>query len=311
MLTVTGVGSLVINTNRLATPPTHRPRRYKLLRSQRGPADHLLPSAGIPGELRRLAHHACRNRRDLQQSGSLQRSFRPGTVSGTNGTTLTITGVGTVVVAANKAGSFDYAAATQATQSIVVNAAPQTISFPAPASPVTYPVSPVTLAATGGASGNPVVFSVVSGPGTVSGTNGTTLTITDSGTVVVAANQAGSANYTAAPQVTRTIVVNPPRVRFSSRPPQAARSPVRARPSSGHPLRVPHSMSSGWAPPGLAQVMCTTRLKRPQPPSPPGWSAAYPPTAHRSMRGCTRRSAEPGSTTTTPTRSRAPRFRRY
>jgi hypothetical protein len=50
-----------------------------------------------------------------------------------------------------------------------------------------------------------VTFSVVSGPGTVSGS---TLTITGTGTVVVAANQAGNANYTAATQVTHSIVVN-------------------------------------------------------------------------------------------------------
>ena len=86
----------------------------------------------------------------------------------------------------------------------------QNITFPAPASPVIYPASPITLSATGGASGNPVVFSVLSGPGTVSGTNGTTLTFTGTGTVVVAANQAGSALYAAAPQVTQSIVAIPP-----------------------------------------------------------------------------------------------------
>jgi N-acetylneuraminic acid mutarotase len=126
----------------------------------------------------------------------------PGTVSGS---TLTITGVGTVVVAANQAGNTNYAAATQVTQSIVVNQATQTITFTAPTSPVTYGVSPITLSATGGASGNAVVFSVVSGPGTISGS---TLTITGVGTVVVAANQAGNANYSVATQVTRSIVVN-------------------------------------------------------------------------------------------------------
>jgi len=133
----------------------------------------------------------------------------PGSVSGTNGTTLTITGVGTVVVGANQAGNANYAAASQVTQSILV-IEPQTITFGPPTSPVTYPVSPIALSATGGASGNPVVFSVVSGPGTVSGTNGTTLTITDAGTVVVAANQAGNADYAAAAQVTQSILVNPP-----------------------------------------------------------------------------------------------------
>jgi hypothetical protein len=47
-------------------------------------------------------------------------------VSGTNGTTLTITNAGTVVVAANQAGNTDYAPAAQVTQSIVVN--PSTIA---------------------------------------------------------------------------------------------------------------------------------------------------------------------------------------
>jgi hypothetical protein len=48
-----------------------------------------------------------------------------------------------------------------------------------------------------------VTFSVLSGPATVSGN---ILTITGAGTVVVAANQVGNANYSAAPQVTQTIV---------------------------------------------------------------------------------------------------------
>ncbi|WP_433971338.1 choice-of-anchor Q domain-containing protein [Tunturiibacter lichenicola] len=126
----------------------------------------------------------------------------PGTISGN---TLTITGIGTVVVAVNQTGNANYTAAPQVTQSVVVNQASQTITFTAPASPVTYGAAPITLSATGGASGNPVVFSVVSGPGS---TSGNTLTITGAGTVVVAANQTSNANYTAAPQVTRSIVVN-------------------------------------------------------------------------------------------------------
>jgi len=126
----------------------------------------------------------------------------PGTVSGS---TLTVTGVGTIVVAANQAGNTNYTAATQVTRSIVVNQATQTITFTAPTSPVTYGVSPITLVATGGASGNAVVFSIVSGPGTVTGS---TPTVTGVGTVVVAANQTGNTNYSAATQVTQSIVVN-------------------------------------------------------------------------------------------------------
>ncbi|MGD0732354.1 MAG: sugar-binding protein [Terracidiphilus sp.] len=128
-------------------------------------------------------------------------SSGPGTISGS---TLTVTGVGTIVVAANQAGNADYTAATQVTKSVVVTQATQTINFTAPTSPVTYPVSPITLQATA-SSGLAVTFSVSSGPGTVSGS---TLTVTGTGTIVVAANQAGNADYAAATQVTQSIVVN-------------------------------------------------------------------------------------------------------
>lgn len=85
-----------------------------------------------------------------------------------------------------------------------IDAASQTIAF-APSSPVTYGVTPITLSATGGGSGNPVTFSLVSGPGSLTGSM---LTITGAGTVVVTANQSGNANFTAAAQVTKSIVVN-------------------------------------------------------------------------------------------------------
>jgi sugar lactone lactonase YvrE len=86
----------------------------------------------------------------------------------------------------------------------------QTITFTQPASPVTYGVSPITLVATGGASGNAVTFSITSGAayGSLGGTNNSVLTITGAGTIVIAANQAGNTNYLAATQVTRTVVVN-------------------------------------------------------------------------------------------------------
>ena len=126
----------------------------------------------------------------------------PGTVSGN---TLTVTGVGIIVLAANQAGNTNYSAATQVTQIITVNQATQTISFTAPASPVTYGISPITLSASS-TSGLAITFNVVSGPGTI---NSSTLTITGVGTVVVAANQTGNTNYAAATQVTQSVVVNP------------------------------------------------------------------------------------------------------
>jgi hypothetical protein len=126
----------------------------------------------------------------------------PGTISGGK---LTVTGAGTIQIAANQLGNTNYVAATQVTQSVVVNQASQTIAFTAPASPVSFGVSPVALSATGGASGNAVVFSVVSGPGTISGS---TLTVIGAGTIQIAANQLGNTNYTAATQVTQSVVVN-------------------------------------------------------------------------------------------------------
>ena len=98
----------------------------------------------------------------------------------------------------------------------------QSITFTAPASPVNYGVAPITLTATGGASGNPVTFSIVSGPGSLSGSNNSILTVTGAGTIVIAANQAGNANYAAAPQVTRSITAqNPPPTALSSPAPGA------------------------------------------------------------------------------------------
>jgi len=96
----------------------------------------------------------------------------------------------------------------------VVPYTPQTITFPQPAA-VNYSTSipPFQLAATGGATGNPVVFSIVSGQGTLSGPNNSILTVKNNGTTIVAANQAGGlvngVYYSAAPQVTQAVVVNP------------------------------------------------------------------------------------------------------
>ena len=96
-----------------------------------------------------------------------------------------------------------YGSANQTT-AFTVNQASQTISFAAPASPVAYGAPPVTLIATGSASGNAVTFTVT-GPATLSGN---TLTFTGAGTVTVTATQAGNINYAAAAAVVHTIVVN-------------------------------------------------------------------------------------------------------
>lgn len=93
-------------------------------------------------------------------------------------------------------------------QSVVLNVlkANQVINF-APPGTVLASSPPIALVATGGGSGNPVTFSVLSGPGTLGGNTNSMLTITGLGTIVVMASQAGSNTYNAAPDITVSIVV--------------------------------------------------------------------------------------------------------
>ena len=128
----------------------------------------------------------------------------PATIVGSpNGTaTVTLTGAGTVTLQAAQAASGIYTAGS-ANATFQVAKLSQTITFAQPATPIAFTAAPLTLNATA-SSGLPVVFSILSGPARVSGT---TLTITGGGTIVVAADQPGNANYAPAAEVTRTITV--------------------------------------------------------------------------------------------------------
>jgi hypothetical protein len=117
----------------------------------------------------------------------------PATISGN---TITITGVGTVVVRATQAGNNNYNAAPAVDRSFVVSKANQTISFGSLSSK-TFGNAPFALSATA-SSGLPVSFQILSGPATISGN---TITITGVGTVTVRATQAGNSNYNAAASV--------------------------------------------------------------------------------------------------------------
>jgi hypothetical protein len=125
--------------------------------------------------------------------------------------TVSFTAVGSCVIDANQVGSANYAAAPQVTATVTVGQSAQAISFsPALSGAVG---NNVTLEATGGSSGNPVTFTVdpLSGPGVcgVTGPSGPTLSFTAVGSCVIDANQAGTANYNAAPQVVATVTVGP------------------------------------------------------------------------------------------------------
>jgi prolyl oligopeptidase PreP (S9A serine peptidase family) len=129
----------------------------------------------------------------------------PATCTGTNGHTLTFTGAGTVVVTAYRDEDENYFAATPVDATITVAKKAQTITFTAPATADSATDSPLTLTAPTSTSGLPVVLTVKSGPATIAGR---ILTLTGAGAVVVDADQAGNANYLAAPQVERTITVS-------------------------------------------------------------------------------------------------------
>jgi len=130
----------------------------------------------------------------------------PATVSGN---TVTLTGGGTVVLAADQAGNGNYSAATQVTTSFTVKAATQTISpFPTLAAQTYAPNLVLPITAPTSSSGLPVTLSVISGPGSVIDSNNN-LTVTGAGSVVLAANVSSNASYTAAAQVKGTLVINP------------------------------------------------------------------------------------------------------
>ncbi|GAT61626.1 leucine-rich repeat protein [Paludibacter jiangxiensis] len=85
---------------------------------------------------------------------------------------------------------------------------PQAITFNA-LSTHTYGDASFTLAATGGASGNPVVFtSSDETVATCTGTNGATITLLKAGSCTITANQAGNASYDAATPVSQSLTVN-------------------------------------------------------------------------------------------------------
>ena len=110
------------------------------------------------------------------------------------------TAIGTyaVVSEADYLGSYGSASGT-----LTLKTAQHITFTPIPSQTVGAP--PVTLSATSSA-GLPVTFSVISGPGSISG-SGTLLIFTGGGTVVVAADQVGDTIYAAAPQVTQLVTV--------------------------------------------------------------------------------------------------------
>jgi len=122
----------------------------------------------------------------------------PATISGS---TVTITGPGTVVLKASQTATAYYTAANTSISFAVTSAAP-VLSF-SNIPDITYGIAPFAVSASSVSSGV-ITYSVVSGPATISGS---TVTITGTGTVVLSAFQASTA-YFASANASVTFTVN-------------------------------------------------------------------------------------------------------
>jgi uncharacterized protein YhjY with autotransporter beta-barrel domain len=128
---------------------------------------------------------------------------------------LALSAAGTLSGTPTAAGSFNFTVTALSSNgfsgsrayTLAIGAIAQAITnFTAnPAAPVFAPGGTFALSATGGASGNPVVFASTSPA--VCTVAGNVATMLSSGTCALTANQAGNANYTAAPQVSLNVVI--------------------------------------------------------------------------------------------------------
>jgi hypothetical protein len=124
-----------------------------------------------------------------------------------SGATVSFTAAGTCKIDANQAGNANYNAAPQVQQSFSVAKGAQTISFSSTApSNATVGGPSYEVKASGGPSGNPVTFTTDAASSGCS-ISGATVSFTAAGTCKIDANQAGSANYNAAPQVQQSFSV--------------------------------------------------------------------------------------------------------
>lgn len=132
------------------------------------------------------------------------------TSTGTHGSTITFVGAGTCTVLADQAASAYYDAAPQAHQTFEVAKAAQAISFTSTA-PTDAVVggSGYQPAATGGASGNPVVLTV--NPSTTANCSISTGVVSylRAGTCTIDADQAGDTDHAAAPTVQQSFAISP------------------------------------------------------------------------------------------------------
>jgi hypothetical protein len=129
-------------------------------------------------------------------------------VCAVSGSVVSFIGVGTCTIDANQAGNADYEPAPQVEQSFSVGPISQVITFTStPPSTATVGGMSYVVSAIGGASGNPVTFTVAATAKSVCGISNLVLTFIGVGTCTIDANQAGTAIYGPAPQVQQSFSV--------------------------------------------------------------------------------------------------------
>jgi hypothetical protein len=122
--------------------------------------------------------------------------------SGTANLTLSTLDVGVHTITAIYSGQGSTFQISDTTTTLVLNPSSQTITF-GPLAKETFGAAPIALQAST-TSGLGIAYSLISGPATL---NGSTITITGAGTIIIEAGQAGNANYLAATSVRATLSV--------------------------------------------------------------------------------------------------------
>jgi hypothetical protein len=164
----------------------------------------------------------------------------PATISGS---TVTLTGLGTVTLQANQAAAGNYAAATATTSFTVAGLTPTLTWATIPAE--SYGNAPFTVSASSASSGA-ITYSVVSGPATISGS---TVTLTGAGTVTLQASQAAAGNYgPATAPTTFTVAGENPNLTWTAIPTQIyGVAPFGVSASSASSGAITYSVVSGPA----------------------------------------------------------------
>jgi len=161
------------------------------------------------------------------------------------------------VLDANQAGDANYTAAPQVQQIFTVGKGAQTVAFSTSAPSSTALGGPTyTPTATGGASTSPVVISLDGSSTGCTLTSGV-VAFPAAGTCVLDANQAGDANYTAAPQVQQTFIVGF-RITTTSLPAGtrgSAYGPVTLGTASAAASVPPYTTTFQWAKVTLPKVL--------------------------------------------------------